>query len=70
MTQPQASDRNLAMYVCCRISTLPEPHVHSIRRRCSRCSEPVWVDSKNDVIASHQRIVCEDCLPELVKAGS
>lgn len=66
MTHSDGSD----FYVCCRIAELPEPYVPSIRERCARCNEPVWVDRKHPAFAASMTIVCQECMVAAVTGRS
>ena len=61
--------RTPAVYVACRVSALPEPHVASERLACARCQEAVWVDPERytavRTLAGSLRVCCVDCAAAL-----
>jgi formylmethanofuran dehydrogenase subunit E len=51
--------------MCMSKKELPEPYVISVERKCYKCGELLWLDSRmaNDVLVC----VCTDCVVVMLK---
>jgi hypothetical protein len=56
-----------------RVSSMPLPHVPSVRGACGRCREPIWLSAASDGILRQRpgsRVLCLVCfLAERAVAG-
>jgi len=52
------------IYLAQRVKDLPAPYVNSVRRKCSKCDEDVWVSEMMEYLSIRMTIMCIKCLEE------
>lgn len=55
----------ITYYLCNRVVDYPDYNIPSVKRKCSKCGEDVWVSKRTLKKAEECMIICPHCLEKL-----